>query len=115
MSTDIEFVVVLSTCAHREEAERITQRILEERAAACVNIIDDVTSVYRWKGKIEETRECLLLVKTRRELATRVEGIIKELSSYECPEMIVLPILLGAPQYLHWLADATNPESGTRP
>jgi periplasmic divalent cation tolerance protein len=82
---------------------------VSDKAAACVNIVDKITSIYEWQGKIEKAHEVLLLIKTRRDLADRVEGTIKGFSSYDCPEVIVLPVVDGAPEYLNWITDTTTP------
>lgn len=103
------FILILTTGADKAEAERIAQLLVESKAAACVNIIDQITSIYRWQGKVERAAECVLLIKTRRELASAVEKLIKEASSYECPEVVVIPIESGSPQYLTWLSESTNP------
>lgn len=106
MTTD--YAIVLSTCANKREAERIAERLVSDGAAACVNIVDKVTSVYRWKGKVEKGAECLLVIKTRADLTDRVEGTIKGFSSYDCPEVIVLPIVSGSAEYLGWIDESTN-------
>jgi len=106
MSTD--YAIVLTTCADKREAERIAERLVADGAAACVNIVDKVTSVYRWKGKVEKSTECLLVIKTRSQLTDRVEGTIRGFSSYECPEVIVIPVVTGASDYLTWINDSTN-------
>jgi periplasmic divalent cation tolerance protein len=104
-----DFILILSTCADKAEAERIAQRLVESRTAACVNIIDQITSIYRWQERVEKAGECLLLIKTRHDLANAVESLIKDLSSYDCPEIIVVPIVSGSPQYLTWLSESINP------
>ena len=86
----------------------MAERLVSDRAAACVNIIDKVTSIYQWRGKIEKSNEVMLIIKTRRNLADRVEGTIKGFSSYDCPEVIVLPIADGAAEYLSWISDVTG-------
>lgn len=106
MQTD--YAIVLTTCANKREAERIAERLVTDGAAACVNIVEKVTSVYRWKGKIEKSSECLLVIKTRADLTDRVEGTIKGFSSYECPEVVVLPITAGSNDYLLWIDDTTS-------
>jgi periplasmic divalent cation tolerance protein len=106
MQTD--YAIVLTTCANKREGERIAERLVADGAAACVNILDKVTSVYRWKGKIEKGTECLLVIKTRRDLTDRVEGTIKGFSSYECPEVVVVPVISGSDDYLRWIDDATQ-------
>jgi len=107
MSTT-EFIVILSTCANKTEAETIATRLVSERVAACVNITENVTSIYEWQGKIEKGTECLMVIKTRATLFAQVETTIKELSSYDSPEIIALPIEHGSPEYLKWIADATK-------
>jgi periplasmic divalent cation tolerance protein len=103
-----EYAVVLSTCASKSEAERIAERLVGDGAAACVNIVEKVTSIYRWQGKVHKDTECLLVIKTRFDLTDRVEGTIKGFSSYECPEVIVLPITDGSADYLRWLDESTQ-------
>lgn len=105
-STD--FIVILSTCATKAEAESIAARLVSDHAAACVNIIENITSVYEWKGKLEKGTECLMVIKTRASLGKQVETTIKELSSYDCPEIIALPIERGSAEYLNWIANVTN-------
>ena len=101
--TEPRYAVVLSTCGSREEAEAIATRLVTDGAAACVNLIDGVTSIYQWKGKVERANEVLLVIKTRFDATGAVEKIIRSMSSYECPEAIVLPISGGSEQYLEWL------------
>ena len=103
-----EYAVILSTCKDRTEAESIAARLVNDGAAACVSIVDTITSIYRWKGKVEKTTEALLIIKTRSALADRVERTIRNLSSYECPEVIVLPIVKGSENYLRWIAGETS-------
>jgi periplasmic divalent cation tolerance protein len=98
-----EYAVVLSTCKTRAEAESIATRLVADGAAACVSIVDKVTSIYQWKGKVEKAAEVLLIIKTRFALADRVQETIRGLSSYECPEVIVLPITDGSKPYLEWI------------
>ena len=102
------FIVILSTCGSKTEAETIASRLVSDSAAACVNIIENITSVYQWQGKIETGTECLMVIKTREALAKQVEAIIQELSSYDCPEVVALPIERGSEDYLNWIADVTK-------
>ena len=102
MSTS-EYAIILSTCKDRAEAESIATRLVGDNDAACVNIVDGITSIYRWQGKVESGTEALMVIKTRTALAGRVEKTIRDLSSYECAEVIVLPVLGGSQQYLKWL------------
>lgn len=107
---DPAYAIVLTTSKTRREAEVIATRLVQDHSAACVNLVDKVTSIYEWKGKIEKASEVLLIIKTRAELTDRVEGTIRGFSSYECPEVVVLPIMEGSPEYLRWLAHATTSE-----
>ncbi len=96
-------VVVLSTASSVEEARMIARRLVEERLAACVSVVDGVYSVYWWEGRVEESREALLIVKTSLELASRVVERIRELHSYQVPEVLVLPVAGGLASYLEWV------------
>jgi periplasmic divalent cation tolerance protein len=100
-------VVVLSTAGSSDEAERIATRLVEERLAACVNLVPQLTSIYRWQGKVERAAEVLLVIKTRRALTTRVIARLSELHSYDLPEAIVLPITAGSRPYVAWLLGET--------
>ncbi len=103
-----DYAIVLTTCATRPEAERIAERLVTDGAAACVNIVDKITSVYRWKGKVEKSSECLLVIKTHADQTNRVEGTITGFSSYECPEVVVIPIVSGSEDYLRWIDDSLD-------
>ncbi len=96
-------IVVLSTCGSAEEADRLARKLVEERLAACVNIVNPVRSVYRWQGKIEETEETLLVIKTARRLFERLRTVLEGAHSYEVPEVLALAVLDGSPNYLSWL------------
>jgi periplasmic divalent cation tolerance protein len=96
-------IVVLSTCENAEEAESIARRLLEERLAACVNIMPAGRSLYRWRGAIEQAAECLLIIKSRRSLLGRLNAAVERLHSYETPEILALSVVDGSPAYLSWL------------
>jgi len=96
-------IVVLTTCASAQEAEKIARGLIEKRLAACVNVLAGVRSFYRWKGALEDTPEHLLLIKSKRELFSRLRPALEALHSYEVPEIVVLPIIDGSAAYLHWL------------
>jgi periplasmic divalent cation tolerance protein len=105
MST--KFRLVLVTCAALSEARKISRSLLQKHLAACVNIHSaPIESVYRWKGKIETTREHLLLIKTTTRLLKSLEREVLRLHSYETPEFLVLPISAGSKGYLRWLSDS---------
>jgi periplasmic divalent cation tolerance protein len=95
--------IVLSTAGSTAEAECIARALVEERLAACVNLIPRLTSIYRWQEKIESAEEVLLLIKTSAERLTELEATLHRLHSYEVPEFLVLNIESGSRPYLSWL------------
>ncbi|HLJ45485.1 MAG TPA: divalent-cation tolerance protein CutA [Bryobacteraceae bacterium] len=96
-------IVVLSTCASEDEARRIAADLLNNHLAACVNLVPQVRSIYRWQGAIEDSPEILLIIKSSRPLFDRLRDAIARLHSYEVPEVIALPIVDGAASYLQWM------------
>jgi periplasmic divalent cation tolerance protein len=96
-------IVVFSTCGSQQEAELLARRLLENRAAACVNVITQIQSFYWWKGKIEESGEWLLVIKTSRDLFDQVRAVLEAAHSYELPEVLALPVIAGSPNYLEWI------------
>jgi periplasmic divalent cation tolerance protein len=98
--------IVLSTTDSAESAQRIGQALVERRLAACVNLIPNLTSIYRWQGAVETASEVLLLIKTSSESLSQLEAALRELHSYEVPEFVVLPIESGSRLYLEWLHDS---------
>lgn len=100
-------LVVLVTCSSAAEARRIAGAVVEARLAACVNILPGaVTSVYRWKGKVESANERLLLIKTSKKRLTKLRAAVERLHSYDVPEFIALPIAAGSPAYLKWIEES---------
>jgi len=102
------YVVVLITTSSYDEARKIADALVAQRKAACVNIVPGVNSLFRWKGKIEEAEESLMIVKTRAKLFPEVMNLVKSIHSYEVPEIIALPIVEGNPDYLAWLNEETG-------
>lgn len=102
------YVLILCTVPNREVGMCIASRLVEEKKAACVNILDKVTSIYRWKGDICTDAELLLLIKTRAELFPTVKDAIISLHPYEVPEVVQLPINAGHGPYLAWIGENTN-------
>ena len=100
--------IVMSTAGSQEEARRIAHALVERRLAACVNIVPQIESVYRWQQKIETATEWLLLIKTQAESFERIRAAIKELHSYELPECVMLDVVAGSQEYLAWIADNTG-------
>lgn len=96
--------VVLTTCGSPEEARRIAQELVDRRLAACVNIVPQIESVYRWKDEIETATEWLLVIKTTAGTFERLRDAIAKLHSYDVPECIELAIEDGSATYLGWIA-----------
>jgi len=107
---DRQAVIVLTTVADRDEAERVAVALVGERLAACVNHVG-VVSTYRWKGAIEHGEECLLLIKTASDVWPRLHARIRELSSYEVPEILELDVARGEQSYLGWLLESVGASS----
>lgn len=100
-------ILVLVTCSGTAEARRIARVVVGERLAACVNILPGaVTSIYRWKGKVESARERLLLIKTSRKRLAKLQATVEKLHSYDVPEFIAVPIAQGSPAYLSWIEES---------
>ena len=100
--------IVLSTAVSEEEARNIAQHLVERRLAACVNIVPQIESIYRWEGKVESSREWLLLIKTTAERFAAVRAAIQELHSYDLPECVALAIEDGSSGYLQWLENSVR-------
>jgi periplasmic divalent cation tolerance protein len=96
-------IVILSTCATEEEAERLARLLVDARLAACVSVIPRMRSFYHWKGAVESSDECLLVIKSSRELFDSVRARIETAHSYEVPELLALPVVDGAANYMNWL------------
>ena len=103
-----KYRLVLVAAPTEKEAQKLARGLLEEKIAACVNLIPGVQSQYWWKGKIESAHEAILLIKTQKALVDTVIGYIRENHSYELPEVIALPVMEGDKEYLNWLGAQTN-------
>lgn len=104
-----DYVVVLVTCGSRREARKVARGVVERGLAACVNFLESpVRSVYRWKGKIEEGQEFLLVMKSSRARLAALEAEVQRLHSYDVPEFIALPIVAGSKKYLAWLGECVE-------
>lgn len=101
-------IVIFITSNSFSEAESIANALVEEGFAACCNIIIPVTSIYRWKGEIHRDQEVLLIIKTKGSKFNELQVRVKELHSYEVPEIIALPIVDGLPAYLQWIENETG-------
>ena len=98
-----EYIIVLITTASKQEAEKITQHLLDLKLIACGNIVGPVSSIFRWSGKAEKAEEYLTIMKTRKDLFNKLAVAVKTLHSYEVPEILALPVVDGAKTYLEWL------------
>ena len=103
-----EAIVVFMTAANGEEAARLADMLVGANLAACVQILPGIESVYRWQGKIERQSEVLLLAKTKKSKFDELEREVRALHSYDTPEIIAVPILIGSGPYLEWLIQSTN-------
>lgn len=102
-----DFAVVLVTLPADQDAEAFARALVDERLAACVNILPAMRSIYTWKGVTESAEERQILIKTTRERLPALESRVLQLHPYEVPEFVVLPIESGSPAYLSWLSDST--------
>ena len=103
-----EILLVLTNLPDRAAAERVAHALVEARAAACVNILAECSSVYRWQGRLESASEVPLLIKTTRAAYPLLEQTIKQQHPYELPEIIATPITVGLTGYLEWVAQETQ-------
>jgi len=103
-----DYLSVYIMAPSRDMAEKIARNLVEERLAACVNIMPAVRSIYRWKGKVEAASEVALIAKTRSALYAQLEKRVKELHSYECPCIVAWKIEAGFAPYLSWIAEETK-------
>jgi periplasmic divalent cation tolerance protein len=101
-------IVTMCTVPDRESGERIAHALVEERLAACVNLVPGLTSVYRWQGKVEKEAECLLIIKTGVSRFEVLKQRIKALHPNDLPEIIALPIIHGDAAYLNWITESTK-------
>jgi len=101
-------IIVWVTCGSEEEALKIAHSLVEERLAACVNLVFPVRSIYRWEGKIWDEKEWILIIKTQKQRFEELEKKVKSLHSYSVPEIIGLPIIEGSSFYLDWLKEMTT-------
>jgi len=100
-------VVVLVTASSKSEAVKISKRLLEKKLAACINLVSPVESSYWWKGKMEKSREVLLIIKTRKSLVKKLVSAVRAVHSYTVPEIIALPVVAGSRDYLEWIDENT--------
>jgi periplasmic divalent cation tolerance protein len=105
----MSYLIVIMTASNREEAVNIVRTLLEERLIACGNIVESVSSFFWWKGKIEEEKEALAIMKSSEKLFKKLSKRVTELHSYDVPEILALPIVDGSSSYLDWLKNCLEP------
>lgn len=105
-----EVRLVFVTCPDRPVAESIARALVEERLAACGNVIPGLVSIYRWEGAVETDAECLLLLKTRARLLDALSERLHDLHPYDVPELLAVDVERGAPAYLRWVVEETGAE-----
>ena len=110
--TTLDAIVVLVTVPNAEVAARLAETLVGEELAACVNVLPQLTSTYRWQGRVQHDEEQLCLVKTTRDGFERLRARIVELHPYDVPEVIALPIVAGHAPYLEWIAGAVKARGG---
>ena len=106
----VSALICFCTCPDPETAGRIAEALVEERLAACVNLVPGLRSIYRWQGQVERTDEVLLLIKTVPAQFERLQHRLRELHPHELPELLAVESAFGLPEYLRWVADATRPQ-----
>ncbi len=103
-----EYIQITTTTDKKREAEDIAKKLIEKRLVSCAQILGPIKSIYWWKGRIEESEEWMIFFKTKKGLFKKVESAIKEIHSYEVPEIIAVPILEGSKDYLNWIESETQ-------
>ena len=105
-----DYILVFVTTASPQEAEQLGKTLVEKRFAACGNIVQDIRSIFWWKDAIENEQEALLILKSRAVLFPTIIDVVRSLHSYEVPEIIATPIILGSNGYLNWIDQETRKE-----
>ncbi len=105
-------IVVFSTCASQEEAEKLARLVVDRRLAACASIVPNVRSYYRWRGAVETAGEYLVIIKSARTQFAALTAAIEQAHSYEVPEVLALPVVAGSAPYLAWLEANSGGENG---
>lgn len=104
----MDAIVIFCTVPTKDDAKKISNAVISEKLAACVSIVDKVNSLFSWNGEVCSENELLLVIKTKRELFSKIETVIKEIHSYNVPEIIALPVVMGSEDYLGWIEHETN-------
>lgn len=99
-------ILIFITCANNKEAKLISRKLVKNRLAACVNIVDKIESVFRWQGKIDRAKEALLIIKSEKAKLRAIIKLVRAMHSYQVPEIIAIPIAGGYKPYLRWINDS---------
>ena len=99
-------IIVLITAGNKKEADKIARALVKSKLAACVNIVDNLRSIFWWQGRLDQAKEVLLVVKSRKEKFNKIAKLVKSIHSYEVPEIIAIPIASGFKSYLSWINDS---------
>ena len=108
-----DYIQVTTTCERKEDAEKIARTLVDQRLAACVQVLGPITSTYRWQGAIETSEEWQCTAKSRRDLYDQIDSAIRGIHPYEVPEILAVPIVAGGRGYLAWLDKEVIPSSST--
>jgi len=100
---EFAYIVILTTVSNSEEANKIAKVLLSQRKVACISIVPGISSLFWWQDKLDSAQESLLIVKTKASLLNQIVSLIREIHSYEVPEIIALPIIGGNQHYLEWI------------
>jgi len=102
------YIIVFITAKNTAEAKKISEGLLKKKLIACANIVRGVESFFWWQGRIDKAKEVLLMAKTQRRLFPKIVKTVKSLHSYDCPEVIALPVVAGSQDYLRWINDSVK-------
>ena len=102
------FIIVITTLPSKEEAEKLSEKLLKARLAACVNISSQMESLFHWKGQIDRQNEVLVIMNSRKQLFTKLSEWIMTHHPYDVPEILALPVLMGSDDYLNWINEETS-------
>jgi periplasmic divalent cation tolerance protein len=110
---DMAAAFVYITAPEKDRALALGRTLVEEHLAACVNVLDGMTSIYRWQGRIEQAQEAALIAKTRDDLVERLTARVRELHEYECPCVVAWPVSPGNPDYMRWIESESGEDGGS--
>ena len=100
------YIIILITAKDKKEADKIAKKLIKSKLAACVNIVGGIKSLFWWQGKVDQAKELLLIVKSRKEKFAKIAKLVKAIHSYAVPEIIAIPVVCGFQPYLNWINDS---------